>query len=441
MEKRYIVALEIASSHIAGIVAGVDGRRDASIVCYHEVPVVDCVRYGSIVNVDEVFNKVQFLLRRIQEDRHVAPRRITSVYVALSGRSLHTKEVEIDRELNEDVPISASLIEQIKREASAGVEKADVLDVVPKAYELDGAEVGNPVGSLGRHLHASLNVVVCRPQTRRNILMVFDRLKIRVNDFIIAPIASAKSLLTKEERQLGVALVDHGAETTTVAIYKKDRLMYLNVLPMGSRNITRDLVSLSLLEESAEKIKCNYGDAMPAESGLQKLDIAGVNSLDVANYVMARSGEIMENVFNQLELASLTSEQIPAGVVAIGRGMRLKHMPDLLKSIFKLPVRTGLIKGVEETMALANIPQLLAVVDEVASSSPETDDCLEMPQMPVIPEADEQPQPAVADEQPVDRQKKKGGFFNKIFGGVVEKISTGIDSTFDDDEDQNEKNK
>lgn len=439
-DKQYIVALEIASSHIAGVVASIDaaGARDASVVCYHEEPIADCVRYGSIVNVDEVCNKVSLLLKRIEADRRVAPRKIKSVYIALSGRSLHTKVVEIERELDEGTPISKEFIRQIDREAADGLDKSEVLDVVPRSFEIDGAAVANPVGSLGMHLHASMNVVMCRPQTRRNILMVFDKLQIEVNDFIISPLAAAQSLLTEEERRLGCVLVDHGAETTAVAIYKNDRLMYLNVLPMGSRNITRDLVSLNILEESAEKIKCNYGDAMSAGSDLQKLDIAGVGSLDVANYVTARAGEIMENVYNQLSIAELSPEQLPAGIVAIGRGMRLKRMPDLLRSISKMPVRIGLISGIEESMALADVPQLLSAVNEI-SARKEIDGCLTVPEMPHFQDSQEKDYAETEREEAKRKEKKETK--RSWFGGFIDKINAGINGTFDDDEDDDNNKK
>lgn len=444
-DKQYIVVLEIASSHIAGIVAArTPGETDASIVCYHEVPISDSVRYGSIINVDEVCNKVSVLLSRIQMDENIAPRRVKSVYLSLAGRSLHTETVEIERELAEEQPVSRDFILQIKREAIAGFEEGRVLDVVPRSYQIDGAEVTNPVGSVGSHLYAAMNAILCRPQTRRNLQMVFDRLDIEVKGFVVTPLAVASSLLREEERQLGCLLVDHGAETTTVSIYKNNRLMYLNVLPMGSRNITKDLVALNIMEESAEKIKCNYGDAMSAGVDLEKLDIAGVSSLDVANYVTARSGEIMENVYNQLKLAQFTPDQLPAGIVATGRGMRLKRMPDLLRSIFDLPVRIGQIEGVADNSGLAGVPQLLSVVLEVSGYT-ESVNCMELMQLPddmnPIEDEDEDDGDEVGinlsgRRQKTEQKSKRPGFMKRIF----KSISSGLDTIYegDDDDDEND---
>lgn len=452
--KRYIVVLEIASSHIGGIVAAKEaGDNDASIVCYHEVPISDCVRYGSIINVDEVCSKVEFLLDCIQSDENLPAGQVRSVYVALAGRSMHTEAVDIEKELPEGMPVSRDFIRQINRELKERVEKGEVLDIVPRSFQIDGGEIVNPVGSVGSHLYASMNVILCRPQTRRNLQMVFDRLGIAVNGFIISPLAAAKVLLTEEERQLGCMFVDHGAETTTVSIYKNNRLMYLSVLPMGSRNITKDLVSLNILEESAEKIKCNYGDAMSSGVDLEKLDIAGVSSLDVANYVTARCGEIMENVYNRLHIAQFTPDQLPAGIVAVGRGMRLTRMPDLMRSIFSLPVRIGAVEGLSDRSPLYGVPQLLSIVSEVASY-PEVENCLEQKRLPEFPEENPESEPDDDDfedevgislikrKKPAgkpEKGQKKPGFMSRIF----KTISSGIDSMYegDDDEEENEKTK
>lgn len=137
---------------------------------------------------------------------------------------------------------------------------------------------------------------------------------------------------------------------------------------MGSRNITRDLCSLNLLEEQADKIKRSYGDAMSVGVDLPNADISGASALDVSNYVSARAGEIMANVFNQLQFAQMTPGDLAAGFVTTGRGMHLKRMTDLLNNISDMKVRTGLYPGVDEGKELSKIPQLLSVVEWIPTS-------------------------------------------------------------------------
>ena len=426
-DKKYIVALEIGSSHIAGVVASVTAQADASIVCYHEVPIVDCVRYGSIFNVDEVCTKTKELLRRITADRHVSPFRIDSVYLTFGGRSLHSERVAIDRDINETIPVSQDFIDTLKREAASKFDSKNVVEVLPSKYELDGAVV-NPIGAIGSHLHAEMNVVLCRPQMRHNLQMVFDRLQIRVNGYITTPVAAAQSLLSSEERRLGCMYVDHGAETTTVAIYKDNGLRYLNVLPMGSRNITRDLCSLSLLDEQAEKVKINYGDAMATTASLPAAEIAGINAADIANYVFTRTGEMVENVYYQLQIADIPADDLKAGIVATGRGMRLKGMAERLADATKMKVRIAQFPGIDSSSELSKIPQLLSVVEWI-SSQPTVANCMSVPPMP----ENDDPNPPV--EEPVKeaakikdgtdkpQKPKKPGIFGKFWKAIGDTMS------------------
>lgn len=435
---RYIVVLEIASSHIAGIVASIaDGVSDASVLCYHELPILDCVRYGSIVNVDEVCNKTAELLKRIENERHFSPCNITGVYVAMSGRSLRSETVTQEFTVDDTQTLSQEFLDNVYRKARASFEQDCVLGVVPRMFEINGAEVQNPVGSLGHHLKVSVNVLLCRPQLRRNLSMVFDRLKISIIDFIVTPLALAECLMTEEERRLGAMLVDHGAETTTVSIYKNNRLMYLSVLPIGSRNITRDLVSLNVLEEVAEKIKKTSGNAIATGEDLNGLDIMGVSAYDVSNYITARAGEIMENVYNQLTLAGFTSDQLPAGIMAVGRGMKLKGLKDLLESITKMQVREGRNSNIPAASNLINVPQLLAVLDYITREPQKIVNCIQRVEQPVI--APEQVAAAVQEEErPAEKKKKKKGIFTRFLDRFND-ITNETEDEFAEDEENNKR--
>ncbi len=428
-DKKYIVALEIGSSHIAGVVALVKAPGDASPVCYHEVPIIECVRYGSIVNVDEVCSKTNELLQRICNDPHIAPHKVDGVYLAFGGRSLHAEAVEIDHDIDDTTPISRNFIDRLRQEAAARYESANVIDIIPGQYELDGAPIANPIGSIGKHLHVVMNVVLCRQQMRRNMQMVFERLKIKVNGFIVTPIAASRVLLTSEERRLGCAYVDLGAETTTVATFKDNHLTYLSVLPMGSRNITRDLCSLNVVEEQAEKIKRTYGDAMPPSDSLPQGNVAGIPATDVANYVSSRAGEIIQNVSNQLLLAKFP-EQRP--IVATGRGMRLKNIQLLLQEATKANVRIGQFPGVSESLELAKIPQLLSVIDAVAED-PTSANCMSIPPMPEYDDPNqEQQEEKKPEHKPVEReQKQKDG--NRFLKKFWEKIGNTMTTSPDDE--------
>lgn len=438
-QSKHIVAIEIGSSHIAGVVARIDAPgSDAAVVCCYEVPVLDSVRYGCIVNVDEVYNKIDTLMQRMQKNKRISTLTIDSVYVALSCRSLHTQTVTVDRALDETQPVSKALIADIYDEARSRMDGSDVIDIRPRLYAIDGREEDNPVGALGTSLHAELSVVVCRPNIRRNVQLVFDRLQKKVNGYIVTPLALADSLTGADERKLGVVLVDHGAETTSVTIYNKGKLQYLNVLPLGSRNITRDLCSLGITEDSADKIKRNYGDATADGKDVKSIDISGVPAADVVGFVTSRAGEIMMNVLHQIELSGLQLKQFAGnGIVCVGRGMALKHMPELLGAVTDLPVRIGRMAGVSDSSEYARYPQLLSVIDAI-SQLDNPADCMSPQKMPEYEMPHDEPiveyQPVGQEETPQPEKKKNigGGFFNRL-KYTLEKNVFGQESEMDDD--------
>lgn len=134
-------------------------------------------------------------------------------------------------------------------------------------------------------------------------------------------------------------LVDFGAETTTVSIYRDGSLVYLTTLPMGSRNITRDLTSLNCLEERAEEIKKAVGNAMPPTTDGNPLVTDGLDNSAINNIVAARTDEIISNIFEQINYAGLKPEQLPAGIVITGGGTRLRGFDDLLTKQTRMKTR------------------------------------------------------------------------------------------------------
>ncbi len=420
MNDRYIVVLEISSSRISAVAATIDSVGDTKEVCHFEEVVNGCVRYGAIINVEEVSSKGAALIAKIQKHPKIAPRKAEGVFVGVNARSLHSETVRIEKTLNDDAPISEALMDNIRREAKSQFTDVDILAIEPLLYEVDGKEVAVPVGTLGSHFVASFTVVVCKPQVRRNLKMVLDKQGLELKGYIPTPLALSKLLLTDSERRLGCMLVDHGADTTSVSIYKNNKLIHLAVLPMGSRNITRDLMVLNVLEENAERIKKTYGIASLDDVPDTEIS-TGVRSIDVINYISSRAGEIVENVANQIKIADMTDKQLPAGIVAAGRGFRLKGLKERLHDCTNLEVHEGLIAGLPSDAEYNNRLGVLAILDSASEQMGIEESCLKMPEMPdPEPLPDPEPQP-----EPVPKPKKKS-----IVGRFFEKLSKGTDTIF-----------
>lgn len=301
MEDKYIVALEIGSSKIKGAIGTVDASGTLSVKTVEEERLIDSVRYGCILNVLETATAIRTVLNRLEQRE--PQRKITGVYVAVGGRSLMSQEIEIERSLSSEMEITNALINDITDEAlSNQLHERTIVGVSPKEFRVDNFPAPRVVGMFGSHISARLNLISCRDQLMRKLNMVLDeRLHITINDLFVRPLAEADLVLYPEEKRQGCMFVDCGADTTTVAIYKNGVLMYLSTIPMGSRHITRDITALNILEERAEDLKIQGGNALTnSDSSNMVHNVAGVDFVQINNYVAARAGEIVANVNEQI---------------------------------------------------------------------------------------------------------------------------------------------
>lgn len=348
MEQKYIVAFEIGSSCIKGAVATTEAGSIAgrvNILAVETEQLVDKVRYGCVENPNDVAACVTNICHRLQAAPGVAPRAIREVYVGISGRSLTSTPHEVTRDFHTEIEISHRIIDELMAHAASNtIADKEIVAVEPGMFTLDTQTSLDPVGMFGHILTANVNLVACKPKIKNNIKRVFnERCSLNIAGFIVTPLAMGAQLLTSEERRLGVMLVDFGAETTTVAIYRDGALVYLATLPMGSRNITRDITSLNCLEERAEEIKKAVGNAMPPASDGNPLVTDGIDNSEINNIVAARADEIISNIFEQITYAELKPEQLRAGIVVTGGGSRLRGFNDLLAKQTHLKTRQATV--------------------------------------------------------------------------------------------------
>ena len=236
-KNQYIVAFEIGSSKIVGAVAEKSPAGMVSVSHLVEERLSNCVRYGCVQNVENVKAAINRILKNIEDQ---VGGNIKYVYVGVSGRSLHSEVSEVNRGLDAAKPISAEIISGIIRDASRNpIKNYETIAVVPRTYVVDKNVTADPVGVVGSSIKIKANLIVAKPAIKQNLMRVFS-FGIDVKDYIVTPLAVGENVLTDSER-LGCMLVDLGAETTTVSIYKDGSLAYLATLPLGGRNITRDI--------------------------------------------------------------------------------------------------------------------------------------------------------------------------------------------------------
>lgn len=441
MEEKNIVALEIGSSKIKGAVGRIDSRGALIVHAVEEEPICDLVRNGVVSNVEEVAHVAGRILGRLEA--RMAPRKIISLYLSIGGRSLCSMRCDVERQLPDEMEVTDLLLRQLKNEAAmTDVNDRVLLEVIPREYMVDKVVVPRPRGTFGRNVRMNANMLTCRPQLKRNLdRIVSEKLQLKANGYIVRHRAEGDLVLTDEEKRLGCMLVDFGAETTTVSIYKNGRMQYLATLPLGSRNITRDITRLNYLEEQAEELKRDVGHAMGGITP-NVATPSGVDALAVNNYVSHRAGEIIANINAQIGYAGLKATDLPAGIVLVGRGARLRGFSERLAVVTGLKVHGGNIVVpqvvISDTrISPSDVVDVLSVLYAVALADGE--ECtIEPAPRPV----EQEPEPEV--EQPVQEQpvhteperpakKKRSGLFK--FRSIGDRIERLLGETDEDEDD------
>ena len=387
MEEKYIVALEIGSSKIKGAIGIVDPQGTLSVKAVEEEKLYDGVRYGCIRNVVETAGAIRNVIGRLE--MREPGRNVTGVYVSVGGRSLMAQGIEIERRLPQEMEITNDLIADMTGDAlNYQLHERTIVDVTPKEFRVDNSPTNRAVGMFGSHVSARLNLISCRTQLVRNLNHVLDeRLHLPVHDMFVRQIAEADFVLYPEEKRQGCMLVDCGAETTTVSIYKNGVLLYMNTIPMGSRNITRDITSLNYLEERAEELKINGGNALISTEPAPTQPNGLIDYGQINNYVAARAGEIIANINEQIKYAGLTPDKLPAGIILTGRGSKLNGFDRRLENLTTLKVRYGgpvnRVRILDGRINAADHVDVISIL-ATAAKDREVKECLSRPEPVVI---------------------------------------------------------
>ena len=417
MNETYIAAIEIGSSKITGAVGLYTSDQTLKVLAVEQEPSRDSVRYGIIQNPEEVASRVMRIIDRLNSHPAVAPRTVAAVFVGLSGRSMRSVANDVKLFFPEVTEITGEMLNHLRDDAKAIPLESnqEILAIVPRSYSVDGMETLTPKGAMGKSIAAVYDIIIGRNELKRNIQRaISERTDLEIKGMIITPLATADVVLSNDEKRLGCMLVDFGAETTSVSIYSKGALCYFATLPMGGRNITRDLTTLSILEERAEEIKCESGRAVARETP-STLNLNGIKLSDVSNLVVARAEEIVANVVQQISYAGLAEKDLPGGVVCIGAAANLNGLLELIENQSGLNARMGhlpsYIQTTEPRTKRHDTIQTAALL--YAGAIRGDADCLKMP-VQDTPEPEEDDDIPVNPEPDSNREKKVGRFFRTI---------------------------
>ena len=348
----FIAAIELSSSKISGIAGRRNSDGSIQVLAYATEEAASFIRKGTIYNIGKAAQALTTLINRL-EDQLKSP--IAKVYAGIGGQSLRTVRNIVSRTPETEV-ISQELIDTLCDENLAcPIVDMNILDVAPQEYKIDNNLYADPVGVTGKFITGQYLNIMAHTSLKKNLEMSFEQAKIELADLLTAPTALAKAVLTENELRSGCALVDLGADTTTVMVYKNNILRYLSVIPLGGNHITRDIATLKMEEEEAEKLKLAYGDALykedeeaEAPAACTTEDGRSIPLAELNEIVGARTEEILANVWNQIQLSGY-EDKLLAGIVLTGGTSNLRNMESAMLKICKMnKIRTA--SSVQETL-------------------------------------------------------------------------------------------
>lgn len=349
----FIVAIELGSSKITGIAGKklLDGSLQVLAIASENAS--GCIRKGVIYNLDKTTLCLTSIINKLESNLSAS---IGKVYIGMGGQSLRTIRNTEVRHLDEETKISQELIDLLEDSNRAvPIVGYQILGVAPQEYKVGNDLTIDPVGVQTDHIEARFLNIIARKNVKENIIHCCDLAHCQIAedaDDLIAPLALADAVLTSSEKRSGCVLVDLGADTTTVSIYKNNILRHLAVIPLGGNNITKDICSQQIEEEDAEALKRQFGKAYnePKEDDDENLTYTlegrcSINAILLEDIIESRVNEILDNVLNQVVLSGYENKLL-AGAVITGGGVNLKNMEEA----FALRTKIKKVRVAKETL-------------------------------------------------------------------------------------------
>ena len=349
-----IVGLDIGTSKVVALVAEVTPDGELNIIGLGTHPVRG-LKKGVVVNIEST---VQSLQHAIDEAQKVADCSIHSVFVGIAGSHIRSQNSDGIVAIREG-EISREDLGRVLDAAQAVAIPADqrILHTLAQDYMIDNQEgVREPLGMSGVRLEARVHVVTCAINAIQNIEKCVDRCQLEVDEIILEPLASASAVLTEDEQELGVCLVDIGGGTTDIAIFIEGAIRHTAVIPIAGDQVTNDIaMALRTPTQYAEQIKVRYACALAKLTGPgETIKVPSVGDRPPRELSRQALAEVVEPRYEELFsliLAELRrsgyEDMIPAGIVLTGGTAKMEGAVELAEEIFHMPVRLGSPQGVK----------------------------------------------------------------------------------------------
>jgi cell division protein FtsA len=340
------VSLDIGTSSVK-VIIGEMSKDTLNIIGVGNVK-SEGLRKGSIVDIDETVHSIK---KAVEQAERMVGISLKRVVVGVTGNHVHLQACHgvvavssENREIsNEDVRrvIDAAQVISIPPER-------EIIDVIPRQFIVDGLdEINDPRGMLGVRLEMEGTIITGSKTILHNLLRCVERAGLEITDICLQPLAAGSVALSKDEKNLGVALIDIGGGSTTIAVFEQNHLYATSVLPIGGEHITKDLsVGLRTTTDEAERIKVKYGHAYydhASEDEIFEASIIGsdqkksFNQLEIADIIEARLEEVYELIL--YELKRLGVGELPGGFVLTGGTVKMAGVLELGQAVLQNSVR------------------------------------------------------------------------------------------------------
>ena len=437
-DNKIAVGLDIGTTKIVAMI----GRKNE----YGKIEVIGIgkakslgVKRGVVSNITQTIQSIQ---QAVDEAESVSGIKIEDVVVGIAGqhiRSLHHSDYITRNNADEVIEESDiyNLVNQVHKLVMLPGE--EIIHVLPQEFKVDSqSDIKEPIGMYGGRLEANFHVVVGQVSSIRNIGRCIKSAGLNLNEITLEPLASAEAVLSQEEKEAGVALIDIGGGTTDLAIFKDGIIRHTAVIPFGGNVITDDIKEgCSIIEKQAELLKIKFGSAWPGENkeseivsipGLRGREPKEITLKNLSKIIHARVQEIIEHVY--LEIKNYGHEtqkgKLIAGIVLTGGGAQLKHLRQLVEYITGMDARIGfpnehLAGDSEEALsspAYATAVGLLMESLEKEVKVVKTEEVVEETIPEHIEIEGEENEFEVEPQEEIPKKPKKKSFFEKFTEGL-----------------------
>jgi cell division protein FtsA len=353
MEKNLIVALDIGTSKVVAIVGEVNAENQIEIIGIGSHPSRG-LKKGVVVNIESTVQSIQ---RAVEEAELMAGCQIHSVCAGIAGshiKSLNSHGIVAIR----DKEVTHGDVERVIDAARAVAIPADqrILHVLPQEFIIDNQEgIREPVGMSGVRLEAKVHLVTGAVSAAQNIIKCVRRCGLEVDDVILEQLASSYAVLSEDEKELGVCLVDIGGGTTDIAVFSEGAIRHTAVIPIAGDQVTNDIaVAMRTPTQYAEDIKIKYACALTQLANAdESIEVPSVGDRPPRRLARQTLAEVVEPRYEELftliqaELRRSGYEDIcAAGIVLTGGTSKMEGVVELAEEIFHMPVRLGVPEGV-----------------------------------------------------------------------------------------------